>query len=605
MFKKNIIPVTKKITKKKVVLRNIKSNGSNPNENSYLWVSATSIKNYILNDPLLDWLNLYHKKDTCRSNKEENILFKMGNKFEDHVIAYLKDKFPQDIKKIVCDSRDLNPDMVNITKECMIRGIPIIEQAALYNFQNMTFGVADLLVRVDWINKLLNVPIIPESEYFRCHTLNGNYHYRVIDIKWSTMHLCRDKKTIRNTGMFPAYKGQLAIYNAALGNLQGYIPPTAYILAKSWKTDNEQGHNCFDLLGQIDFEKFDKEYLHKTEEAIKWVRNVRSNGMNWDCHNPHISELYPNMSNTYDIPYKKLKMKLADQLKELTQIYMVGYKNRRIAHSKKIYSWDHPACSSKNLGINGKKISLIIDQIININRNQNEIIKPDIIKNNTGSWQTKTGNDFYIDIETITKNFYDQEIHLDNGYSGQLIFLIGIGYEEDGQWCYKHFMAERINDHGEFLVMSQLFDFIKSKTNCPKFYHWSHIEKSTLDKINRKHNNLWGDIIRNVTWVDMCRVFIDEPIVIKGAKKFNLKEVANAMESHKMIVSKWSNDGPDNGFSAMINAINDYKNETGNLNSIVYYNEIDCKVIWEIVSYLRKNHTQEIKPIQIESITKN
>jgi predicted RecB family nuclease len=602
MFRKNIIPVTKKIVKKKVVHKNTKNNSPN------LWVSATSIKNYILNDPLLDWLYLYHRRNNQNNsnNREENILFKMGNKFEDHVMAHLKNKFPQDIKKIVCNFKDLNPEMVNMTKECMIQGIPIIEQAALYNFQNMTFGVADLLVRVDWINKLLNMPLISENEYFRCRSLNGNYHYRVIDIKWSTMHLCRDKKTIRNMGMFPAYKGQLAIYNAALGSLQGYVPSTAYILAKSWKTDYEQGHNCFDLLGQIDFENFDKEYLYKTEDAIKWVRNVRLNGMDWDSHNPHIPELYPNMSNTHDGPYKKIKMELAEKLKELTQIYMVGYKNRRIAHAKKIYSWDHPQCSSKNLGINGKKISLIVDQIIKINRSQNEIIKPDIIKNNTGSWQTKTNNDFYIDIETIAQNLYDQEINLSNGYSGQLIFLVGIGFEEDGQWCYKYFISEQIDEYGEFSVIGQMFDFIKSKTSYPKFFHWSHLEKSTLDKINQKHNNLWGDIIENITWVDMCRVFIEEPIVIKGAKKFNLKEIANAMESHRMINSKWDNNGPDNGFSAMISAINNYKNKLQDMSSIIRYNEIDCKVVWEIVSYLRNSHTSKVKPIQIKSIiTKN
>ena len=66
--------------------------------------------------------------------------------------------------------------------------------------------------------------------------LTGNkYHYRVIDCKWTTMTLCADNVSIRKEGLFPAYKGQLAVYTAALGQMQGYTPNYAYIMAKKWK----------------------------------------------------------------------------------------------------------------------------------------------------------------------------------------------------------------------------------------------------------------------------------------------------------------------------------------------------------------------------------
>ena len=70
------------------------------------WVSATSIKNYLINDPLIDWLKLYYKSKKYNLSSElsikrnelssldnqdnYNILFDFGNKFEQKVYDELK-----------------------------------------------------------------------------------------------------------------------------------------------------------------------------------------------------------------------------------------------------------------------------------------------------------------------------------------------------------------------------------------------------------------------------------------------------------------------------------------------------------------------------------
>ena len=91
----------------------------------------------------------------------------------------------------------------------------------------------------------------------------------------------------------------------------------------------------------------------------------------------------------------------------------------------------------------------------------------------------------------------------------------------------------------------------------------------------------------------MCKVFIDEPIVIKGAMKYKLKEIGNAMFNHGLIKTKWFDDGISNGFEAMIEACNYYKNRSKKddnlMREIIKYNEVDCKVLYEIVEYLRDN----------------
>ena len=77
---------------------------------------------------------------------------------------------------------------------------------------------------------------------------------------------------IRNSYRFPSYKAQLAIYNAAVGQLQGYTSNKSYILAKSYKYTSKgkeySGYNCFERLGEVDYSDFDKSYLDRTYKGI-------------------------------------------------------------------------------------------------------------------------------------------------------------------------------------------------------------------------------------------------------------------------------------------------------------------------------------------------
>ena len=96
----------------------------------------------------------------------------------------------------------------------------------------------------------------------------------------------------------------------------------------------------------------------------------------------------------------------------------------------------------------------------------------------------------------------------------------------------------------------------------------------------------------------MLNVFKKEPIVIKGCLNFGLKSVAKTMHKHKFIKTTWRNSIFSNGTNAMIYAYNEYIKYkkidehikySSTMQNIAEYNEIDCKVIYEIINYLRKN----------------
>ena len=586
------------------------------------WVSATRVKNYLLKDTVMDWLELYYSKlgfnddkvpvnnipnkkrkissdDKSLEQKNQNLFFEMGNEFERKVIEHLRQNYPTKIKRVV--NSYVNESDNIITLKYMSEGVEIIEQAALYNYSNKTFGVADLLIRSDFINKLFTDEVIPKNmENYKAKNLNGNYHYVVIDIKWTTMHLCANEKTIRNSDRFPSYKGQLAIYNAALGQLQGYTPDSAYILAKSWVIDSvknkSEGHNCFVRLGHIMYDDFDNKYIKHTFDAISWIRNVRHNGAMWSCLEPSVPELYPNMCNKLDNPYHSIKKDLASQMSELTEIWMVGPKNREIAHKKHIYSWKNKKCSAANLGIHGHKVGPVVDKIIKINRDSKNLIEPLKLTNNENDWQTETALDLYVDFETLSGTLYDNINILNAKSFNPFLFMIGVGYILNGEWNYTVFTANDVTLKEEEKILNEFASFIDAhvkkygnkKNKFPKIYHWSHAEKSNMATLNKRHNKKW---LNNVVWCDMHKLFFEVPIVIKGVKKFSLKEVAKVMKEHNMIESEWIDSGVDNGLTAMLEAINYYKSsKTCNMmNNIINYNELDCKIVWEIVRYLREN----------------
>ena len=89
-----------------------------------------------------------------------------------------------------------------------------------------------------------------------------------------------------------------------------------------------------------------------------------------------------------------------------------------------------------------------------------------------------------------------------------------------------------------------------------------------------------------------------EPVVVRGAFGFGLKAVAGAMYEHGFIETKWE-DGSVDGLGAMVGAwwcddeakrLDVSLKEIELMKGIERYNEVDCKVMMEIVQYLRRNH---------------
>ena len=122
------------------------------------WVSATKTRNFVEQDPVLDWLDLYGESRGFQRDDElpsydprtdfVQFIFTKGQEFESAVVGHLQSilpitvisQGPEDIRSI-SKARD--------TFEAMEAGERVIAQGVLWNPEDQTFGAPDLLVRSD------------------------------------------------------------------------------------------------------------------------------------------------------------------------------------------------------------------------------------------------------------------------------------------------------------------------------------------------------------------------------------------------------------------------------------------------------------------------
>ena len=484
----------------------------------------------------------------------------------------------------------------------MTEGKPIIYQGILHNYNNKTFGAPDLMIRNDYINKFIGYELYKDDSPSK--KLGVPWHYVIVDIKHSLITLNSDGIHIRNQDSIPAYKGQLLIYTEALNEIQGTKVTQAFILGKKYMYENK-GHkyeinDLMNKMGVIDYAKFDKPYVDKLDEALKWLRSVRKEGHNWKLlPMPSKDELFPNMKNDKDGAFNKIKKSLADEISEITSVTYCGVDKRKLAFSQGVYGWNDDKCTSELLGFKDSPLASRIDAILDINRQSDVYVKPEKVKYNNNQWRIRKDNEmeFFLDYETINSNF--GKISGDVYFEGcEFIFMIGAGFiNKNKTWEFKSFIMEYKTKESERKMLDSFWDFVNKKLKEYKktesiFIHWSQAEKIAYEKSQLRHLNL-----QDKKLIDLYDVFIKEPIVVKGALNYSLKTIMKALYKHNLVKTTWNTSNPcSNGLNAMLLAHKCYeKNErvTNNIltiKNIEEYNEIDCKSLWEILEYLRKNH---------------
>lgn len=581
------------------------------------WISASSTRNYLLANPLIDWLQLHgvakgYVQDSHTEGYDPRLEFSRfimakGLAFEQAIVRHIETL--GDMLTISRSPRQIrDPAMAEKTIAAMADGQPIIYQGVLHHAESETFGAPDFLFRSDILASLFPGSLAPAGAATRAPTLGaGPWHYVVVDAKYTTVHL-NAAGTLGNDGSARAYKGQLYIYNRALAAAQGFSPEQAFLLGRGWQQDSKgggRGANAMERLGPV---AMDDAARVQVDAAVDWARRVRAEGVDWTALPvPSVNELWPNMSETGDFPWHTAKATIARELGEITQLWQVGLAGRTHAHRQGITDWRTPGVSAAaTFDVKGPATEPLLDALVAVNHDPNgPPVRPDHVAAAEGEWRPVPPIEFYVDFETVSSLNDDfSKIPEQNGRP--LIFMIGCGHVDDERWVFRSFVAEALTEDAEARVIDDWLAHMAALERSTgsgepaHVIHWSpaetaHFETAYNSAQERHADKEWPAL----AWFDFLkRVIRAEPVVVRGSLSFGLKPFAKALLAHGLIETSWGDSQLD-GLGAMTGAWAAADEARGQgvrlidialMQEIARYNEVDCKTMMEIMRYLRANH---------------
>ena len=531
------------------------------------WVSATKLRGYLLKNTLGDWMDLYGEthgfaRDDRREGYEERLDFfrfvvRQGVAFEEAVAAFLEAR--TDLVRISesgLDSQDLSK--AKETLSALQEGRAVVHQGILWNPEDRTYGAPDFLIRSDVFEQLFPDHLDPGQAERPAPELDRPWHYLVVDAKFTKLHLGKGQKNVLAHGTStPAYKGQLFVYNAALGRLQGYTPPNAFLLGRGYEHKYTRKKQKFELRSDIAVERLgpvsmDDDLREKTTEAAEWIRRLRHEGGGWSpLPEPSVPELEPQSKPV--APWSDAIKSIARQRRERIHPEPPG-----------------PA------------------------------VQPERVTVEEERWRGSPPLEFFVDFETVS-DLNDDFSAFPQAGGQAMIFMIGCGHVEEGEWKFRCFIADRLDPESEARIveawlahmdeLSQRFD-----VEDPRIFHWADAERAWYASARGRHpDEGWRDL----NLFDLLkRVFRAQPVFVCGAHDLGLKTVAKALHARGLIETSWGDSKVD-GQGAMVGAWRCDAEarrkgirlaDTELMEEIQEYNEVDCRVMQEILYYLRANH---------------
>lgn len=579
------------------------------------WVAAGDTRNWCRNDLLIDWLSEYGEAQGFVPDRKlprydatfdlGRFLMQQGRGFERTLIADLAARW--EVVRIASrpdESRSL--DAALATFDAMRAGVPIIAGAVLRDPELRVFGVADLLVRNDVLAELCADAFAGDPLELPVIGLSHGRHYRVVDVKFQTLEILKNGDLTTSAGELDTL-AQTWIYNEALGRLQGYTPPAAYVVGRAWRQGDERGDLCWERLARVRHDVLLRgrgiELRDLVQQAAGWVRRVRTEGAEWRVLPvPSVPELWPNMK-AEDAGWHDAKARIARELAELTLLPRVGIAERARAHAGGVTRWDDPRLTAELLGVSAREAAFV-DAVLAVNRDGGPLLRPERLRD--GTWRTRAPAEAYVDFEFL-QDLADDFTAFPRKGGQPIIFQIGCGTYRDAAWRFRQFTVDDLTLEAEARMIDDWLAYLSTvatdaaaELGDVRLIHWSPAEQSNFERAydnarSRHPEREWPAL----PWYDLLRDVVQaEPVVVRGSFSFSLKSIARAMRAQGMIATDWG-DGLADGAGAMAGAWNaavEAKRrgvalgDTDTMREIARYNEVDCRVMAEILDHLRTSH---------------
>jgi hypothetical protein len=206
-------------------------------------------------------------------------------------------------------------------------------------------------------------------------------------------------------------------------------------------------------------------------------------------------------------------------------------------------------------------------------------------------------NGLFLDVE-YTNDIYDDFTLFPVSKDNSMLFMIGMTFINKNQLDYIHYTTDKLTQEYEYNILKKFLDFINEKYKKDKspviIYHWSHADKTYLEKAFKKYPDLYHIYtIYPIEYVDLLYI-VKKTIVLPS---YSLKYIA------KTLLNIDYDTECKNGLDAMCSIIQKNNNMNNNdkltdfdvTKDVIQYNKMDTLLLYKVIMYFLKTQYEKIE----------
>jgi uncharacterized protein len=489
------------------------------------WVSPTALRGLLLNDPALVWLQHHGAAHGFEKDSDAysmlGWLAEQGAKFETEWGRRVAPGVVQ-ANSADTDVRRLGVKSFMQTLECLARSKSgVVTKGALWHAPTGLYGTTDLLCRTSWLREHLPElqPLLEDEPE----------HWVVCDLKYKS-----GLDTPSKASSLKLDSTQVRLYSYVLGLLQNSMPRYAFLITRDRIMNPlavEIGYKLGDSLNA------------ETRELLSQYRKIKLEGADLRPWRDEIVRANP--YNKKDEPWSQAKRTiLAERIghRSLHTIPYVGQKADQALRAAGYQCVDDLMAAGPDAlraaripGLGKRRLARATAVLAanNPDASYSVSVPEDAVP-------PKRTTNIYVDFEYFPPIKADFENDWPDLKGKAMVFAVGCGWEEQGQWRYVRFVAADETPASERLMWERFIAFLRAKgivfgslteatvdPGCDAaLYHWSSAEQVQCRHAAARLNL---PVLASLPLFDLQRPFRDTPIVLPGCWDFGLKTFATGL----------------------------------------------------------------------------
>ena len=526
-------------------------------QNKKSWINTSYLQDYIIDDKLHTWLELYGREYyTQERNCFSELIINRHTEYTKSLINDFNAKY--NVYNIPKHS-GYNEDIIDMTTRLIeSKEYDLLINPILIDEENKIYTKIDMLIKGS---------ILSEEKLFITdenikYTIKNNLYYPV-NICLSKIKLLANKDLSDSEIKYRYYKEKANIEIDFLNKCQTENVNLSFI----WNNGIVFKHK--------EYQKHLFAMVSKKNDTyhsfIDWYRSIENTDKE-DVDNN--TDFYPIILGQKYSRWEKIEKMKAYELKELTLINNIGLKYRTILRKEGVFSYDDERFLKVLEQYNYNKKRLYITK--HSMQNTEDV---DLGSSHKTKWLKKHKLELYVDFETV------------NEFCGgkDMIYLIGMYVMPENKFYY--FMTDKLTYKDELKIVNEWMDKMeelkkKYRVRNPPIYHWAPAEKTFLRKVEERNNI---KLIEKMNFHDIYKSLLDNQVVFSGnIEGYSLKKIVKNMFNKGLIKMSYNNSKCSSGDKSIISALEYYNhNNMIEKDNIIHYNKIDCQIMFEILNALR------------------